>query len=124
MQYFVTFICLTLLALSYFPTEDRCIWWNAVSLIISLISYTTRTHSFHITLLLEELQEHEEEEQEEEEEEDRWSPREEYRSAGYSYGVKKKPLGPSIDQEKLPSLCMYLSICLVVDFLRKLKLNL
>ena len=48
MQYFVKSICLILLVFHCFPVEDRFIWWNVASLIISLIPYTTRTRPFHI----------------------------------------------------------------------------
>ena len=46
MQYFIKSICLTLLVFHCFPAEDLCIWWNVMSFIISLISYTTLSHRF------------------------------------------------------------------------------
>ena len=52
MQYFVKTICLIMLVLNYFPTEDLSIWWNVASLIISLIFYMTCTYRFTSLSLL------------------------------------------------------------------------
>ena len=40
-----------MIVLNCFPAEDRSIWWNVASLIISPIPYTTRTHRFTSNVL-------------------------------------------------------------------------